>query len=451
MANTVVIFGMAHSGKTTCAGYIYNQSMQGKGDYDFEGYVDSVKKELGEKYDASRDFGYLLDKSKDERIRRKKSGIGESKELHIKSIQFSDSKFVIIDTPGAQHKATQRQKGMYYGDIGVFCVEINKIIDDRYLENQKYFLTFMSTLILWTKFNKKTIIALTKMDAVDFKQEKYEYACGILKQLCQDIDVSEIIPISIDVKGRIGKNIFESSNDMPWYNGKDLVSAISEEIRSNEQEKNERELLFYVDRNYAQSHEHTGKCWRIKVIRGVLQKGQKICLSPVLINKEFCTVTATIKSIRSDLDRIEGVQYIDCAAEGDFVGIDLTDIVHNKRRVDKRNLDTVCTTCGFSTKFSFSFSDKFVFRVGVQYIEKLGINRQMDLLWFGRAITFEIISKNIKAEGIEVHARVMNKYLCMPLDRNNRYLIEYFIVKYDHNLNADPFMEVKLLSIGGEE
>ena len=65
MANTVVIFGMAHSGKSTCGGYIYNQSMQDKSNYDFERYIDSVREELGDKYDMSRDYGYLLDKSKD--------------------------------------------------------------------------------------------------------------------------------------------------------------------------------------------------------------------------------------------------------------------------------------------------------------------------------------------------------------------------------------------------
>ncbi len=35
MANTVVIFGMAHSGKTTCAGYIHNPPYLAYSDYKY--------------------------------------------------------------------------------------------------------------------------------------------------------------------------------------------------------------------------------------------------------------------------------------------------------------------------------------------------------------------------------------------------------------------------------
>ncbi len=446
MANTVVVFGMAHSGKTTCCGYIYNQSKQGDNNYDFESYINEIKKDLGEEYDSSRDFGYLLEKSKDERLRNNKSGT--SKELHIKSIHCCESEFVIIDTPGAQHKATQRQKGMYYGDIGVFCVEISKILDERFWGNRNHYLTFMSTLILWSRFKRRTIILLTKMDIVEFSEEKYKHACGIIKQICKNIDVSSIIPISINVKKRTGNNIFEKSSSMPWYTGKSLMPAIKDEFNNIIIENNDKTLIFYVDRNYMKSNQYTGKSWRIKVIKGSLKRGQKICLSPVVINNGFFSVTATIKSIRADLDSDEGIQNIDCASEGDFVGIDIADIYCNKKRIDKHELDTIYTTCGFPSDLQFAFSDKFTFRVGVQYLEKLNVKRQMDLLWFGRAVTFEIISRKNAIEGIEVHARMINRFLTMPLDKNGKYIIDCFIIRYDHNLNQDPFMEAKLLKIG---
>lgn len=447
MANTVVIFGMAHSGKSTCGGYIYNYSMQGKANYDFEKNINKIKDKLGENYDASRDFGYLLDKSRDEMLRTK---AGTSKRLHIKSIQCNDSEFVIVDTPGAQHRATQRQKGMYYGDIGVFCVEIEKIIDERFLGNRKQFLTFMSTLILWSKFKRKTIIALTKMDIAEFSEEKYIHACGILKQLCQNLDVSAIIPISINVRERKGHNIFDKSLLMDWYTGKTLMAAVKEAFSSVQSVRKDDSLIFYVDRSYMQSLQYTGKSWRIKVIRGAIKVGQKITLSPVVINKNYYTITATVKSIRADLESIEGLRYIDSATEGNFVGIDLSDIYCEKKRLDKRELNTICTTCGFSSHYQYSFSDEFTFVVGVQYLEKLGIKRQMDLLWFGRAVTFEILARKNTPNGIEVRARMMKNFLAMPMDEAGKYVINHLIIKYDNNLNQDPFIEAQLLKIGGE-
>lgn len=183
MKNSIVIFGMAHSGKTTCAGYIYSELKRSTEGFDFETYVNRMKKNLLAEYDSSRDYGYLLDKG-NELPRTRYETEGTSKQLHLKNVSYSDLNFTIIDTPGAQHSEKQRQKGMFYGDVGIFFIEIHKILDEKFFFNREVYAPFMSTLILWSKYKRTTIIALTKMDLHQFDEKDFIKAKNIILQLC---------------------------------------------------------------------------------------------------------------------------------------------------------------------------------------------------------------------------------------------------------------------------
>lgn len=445
MAKSIVVFGMAHSGKSTCIGYMYNKTREKDPNYNFEKYVNNLKNELSE-YDSSRDYGYLVDEVIEERIKTK-AKTGASKKIHLKPIELGEMKITVIDTPGSEHKAIQRQKGMYYGDVGVFCIEINQLISEEFFTKKNLFTTFMATLVLWSKFNRRTIIALTKMDLCDFQEKDYLKAYEIINQLCDMINVAAIIPISIDVKGRIAHNIYHKSMKMPWYQGKTLEKALMEEVVENSSKMKNCPLLFYVDRSHLKSNQYTGQSWRIKILQGDISINQEIIISPVLINEEVGTIKAKVKTIRSDLEKTgNSIINVDCASEGSFVGIDLYDIKLRNRKISKDSIKTVCTSCGFSSNIKYKISDTFIFRTNFKYLEKLKVKREMDVLWFGRAITFQIVNRESVRNGVKVTARIMNKWITMPII-NGEFLIKDLIIRYDHNRNEDPFLEAELISI----
>ena len=161
MVKNIVVFGMAHSGKSTCIGYMYNRTREKDPNYNFEDYIARLKEEL-EEYDDSRDYGYLVDEFIEERKRTKASS-GQSKKIHLKPIEIGGTEIIVIDTPGSEHKTIQRQKGMYYGEIGVFCIEAKQLTSEDFFIKKRLFSAFMATMMLWSKFNRRTIIALTKM------------------------------------------------------------------------------------------------------------------------------------------------------------------------------------------------------------------------------------------------------------------------------------------------
>lgn len=445
MENSIVIFGMAHSGKTTCAGYIYNELNKNKEGYDFEEYIKGVRKKLLKAYDSSRDYGYLLDKG-NELYRPNNKKEGTSKELHLKNVCYSDLKFTIIDTPGAQHSEKQRQKGMFYGDIGIFCIEIKTILDEEFYFNRKLFPTLISTLILWSKYKRTTIVALTKMDILQYNEKDFNKARNIIMQLCDNLSISAVVPISINVKERKGHNIFDNSLFMKWYNGETLMKAITKEISNVKKEKEENKLLFTVDKSYMQPVQQTGKCWRIKILSGNIEIGQKIILAPVKVNNEFESITATIKNIRCDFSTAEGVELIKNASEGDIVGIDIGNIYAGHRKLSKREINTISTSIGLDIRQKYKMTDMIFFHTSYKNLDKISIKRQMDLLWYGRPITFEIIEKNITDNDIIVQGKLMGRQIAIPIMQSGECMNPNIIIKYDQNINNDPFIDAKLIS-----
>ncbi len=449
MAKSIVVFGMAHSGKSTCIGYMYNKTREKDPNYDFEKYVDELKREVLE-YDSSRDYGYLVDEFIEERIRTK-GKTGTSKKIHLKPIELGDAKITVIDTPGSEHRATQRQKGMYYGDIGVFCVEIGQLTSEEFFTKKRLITSFMATLVLWSKFKRRTIIALTKMDLCDYQEDVYLKACEIINQLCGIVNVSAIIPISVNVREREAHNIYHKSLKMPWYQGVTLANALVNDVAYVEKKQGDIPLLFYVDRSYLRSKQYTGQSWRIKILQGNINVDDEILLSPIQINEEVQTISAKVKSIRSDLEKTgNNVVNVDSASEGSFVGIDLYDIKLGHRRISKANLKTLCTSCGFSKKMDYKISNEFVFRTNFLNFEKFKIGRQMDILWFGRAVTFQVIRRDSVMNGVEVTGKIMNKWITMPLTTDGKFLINDLIIRYDHNPNVNPFLDAELIDIRGE-
>lgn len=448
MSKSIVVFGMAHAGKSTCIGYMYNRTKEKEPNYDFEKYINNLKLELSE-YDSSRDYGYLVDEFNEERIKTR-SKSGTSKKIHLKPIELGEARITVIDTPGSEHKSKQRQKGMYYGDIGVFCIEITQIVSEEFFTKKDLFTTFMATLILWSKFKRKTIIALTKMDLCDFDEQVYMKACEIIAQLCEMVNIAAIVPISVNVKERKAHNIYDKSVKMEWYNGDTLSDILVRELKDLDKTENNLPLLFYVDRSYLKSKQYTGQSWRIKILQGEIREDQEIIISPVLVNGKVETITAKVKSIRADLEKTgDNIIKISSASEGSFVGIDLYEIHVANRRVNKTNIKTLGTSCGFTPNLSYKMSDTFVFKTSFIELEKLNVKRQMDILWFGRAITFQIIERKSVMNGIEVTGKLMNKYISMPISNDGSFIIKDLIIRYDHNRNSDPFIEAELIDIGG--
>jgi translation elongation factor EF-1alpha len=448
----IVVFGKAHSGKSTLIGYIH--SLQNKISYSEK----KLQSEMGNNYDPSMFYAYQLDDSKNER--NQQIEISGSHFIHLRKITLPNGqKITLIDTPGREHLKREKMKGAFYGDIGIFCLELNDVASDEFLtdpENSKDSIELsyvMSTLMLWSCFShKKIIVALTKSDLCNYSEEIFKIAKAKVQRLCSNaiINPITIIPIAITVEERTGHNIEKISKKLNWYSGQSLCDVMGIESQKVPHEYQNNGLLFCIDRKISLPKSQAGKIWRIKIIQGQLSNDDSITLSPVLTDKkDLVSVEAKVKTIREDIHKTEKKSVAPFAGPGSIIGLDLYEISIAGRRIQKKDFDFLYTTCGFNTGIKFDISDKFTFSITSDVSEIFGIGREYSLIWFGRAKSFSILrsSRIEDQKRIIIAAQLITGKITLPLiPVTGEYYFKSLIVKDE---NSGQHYGAELISIGG--
>ena len=448
MRANVVIFGLAHSGKSTLVGYLFVATNK---DFDFENYIEEIKKKYPNNYDSSEDYAYVVDTYADEIIKSKEEKLGHTKGTHLKGLQLEpDLELTVIDTPGVEHRERERNKGMYYGDIGVFCIEMNELLEDDFFINNKY-RHIINTLLLWSKFNKKLIVVLTKADLCGFSHQNYNLAIDKINFVCDKAKIKpKIIPISIIVKERVGHNIISKSNNLDWYNGQVFIELLKNELIRKPTKKNS-DLLFMFDRQFDRKgiQSYPGKSWTIKIISGELNVGDRVTISSMIHeNKnEIINIHATIKTIRYDIISNEETSVFKATA-GNIVGIDISDIKHGLKKLSKSEIDITKTSCGFSSKNKFLYSRLLELEISAKSIERFEVNHQLGMVWFGRMIAIKIISCRFASSKTVINVTLCSDKMniALPMTNEGHFIFTNVIVADKIN-NKYEFYDAKLTKI----
>jgi translation elongation factor EF-1alpha len=234
MNSNIVFFGPADHGKSTIIGYTLADFAQ----KDMDKVARELKNRLGSDYKPDYLYSSLINPERESDIMSRFS-------TRINSIKRIIS-FTFIDTPGHDKLLDQREQGIALGQIGVFCLAINEVLNEKYEEAIHEFTN------LWFEHykNRRLICLLTKFDLRDFRQNDYEEASERIKKCCRQIEVTyrveplgayfeynvtmsgfaAIIPVSVDFNKRRGHNILSRSDKTSWYEGPTMIGAIKERV-----------------------------------------------------------------------------------------------------------------------------------------------------------------------------------------------------------------------------
>jgi len=224
----VVLFGPADHGKSTVIGYMYANSLQ----MDMDSVERNLRDKLGNRFNAGYLYSSLLNTEHNSRFNTRLNGLRRILD------------FTFIDTPGHEQYLSEREQGISMGEIGIFCLAINEVLNDKFEEAMDEFTD------LWFEHyaTRRLICLLTKFDLLAYSQDDYEKACERVISCCRrvmversdnvfgvdiDFDVPEpgfaaIIPVAVLFDKRDGVNIISHSEKTPWYRGPLLVEAIRE-------------------------------------------------------------------------------------------------------------------------------------------------------------------------------------------------------------------------------
>ncbi|MCL4116154.1 UNVERIFIED_CONTAM: hypothetical protein GTU68_049244 [Idotea baltica] len=174
-------------------------------------------------------------------------------------------KFIIADTPGHEQYTRNMATGASSADLAVILIDARHGVMTQ---------TKRHSFIVSLLGIRHVIIAINKMDLVDFDEAAYEKICADYSAFSRRLDLPDLhfIPLS----ALLGDNVVDRSENMPWYNGGTLMNRLeSVYIGSDRNLQDFRMPVQWVNRP---NLDFRGFCGTIS--SGIIRKGDEVMVMP---------------------------------------------------------------------------------------------------------------------------------------------------------------------------
>lgn len=177
-------------------------------------------------------------------------------------------KFIIADTPGHIQYTRNMVTGASTADLAVILVDARHGIMEQTVRH-----TYIASLLAI----KQVVVCVNKMDLVDFSQEVFDKIVADYKSMSASIALDNVTFIPISAK--LGDNVVNKSENMPWYTGKALLDFLETVQLPTEAEDRLRLPVQYVIRPISSKFpDFRGYAGRLA--EGSLKVGDKVKVYP---------------------------------------------------------------------------------------------------------------------------------------------------------------------------
>ena len=177
-------------------------------------------------------------------------------------------KFIIADTPGHIQYTRNMVTGASTADLAVILVDARHGIMEQTVRH-----TYIASLLAI----KQVVVCVNKMDLVDFSQEIFDKIVADYKSMSASIELDNVTFIPISAK--LGDNVVNKSENMPWYTGKALLDFLETVQLPTEAEDRLRLPVQYVIRPISSKFpDFRGYAGRLA--EGSLKVGDKVKVYP---------------------------------------------------------------------------------------------------------------------------------------------------------------------------
>ncbi len=147
-------------------------------------------------------------------------------------------KFIIADTPGHEQYTRNMVTGASTADVAIILIDARKSILTQ---------TRRHSFIVSLLGIEHVIVAINKMDLVDFSEEVYNKISKAYGTLADELGIKNTYYIPVSALD--GDNVVDKSEHTPWYDGKPLLSLLdSMDVTKEQKEENFRFPVQYVNR-----------------------------------------------------------------------------------------------------------------------------------------------------------------------------------------------------------
>ena len=208
-------------------------------------------------------------------------------------------KFIVADTPGHEQYTRNMVTGASTADLAVILIDARKGVLTQ-TRRHSYLVSLLGI--------RKVVLAINKMDLVDWSKDIYDAIIDEYRTFAKQIDLVDVV--TIPVSGLKGDNIKDPSPHTPWYHGPTLMGYLETvEIEDELQHKPFRLPVQWVNRPNLDFRGFTGT-----IASGSIAQGEKVRVLPS--GRE--SRVARIVTMDGDLERAVAGQAVTLTLEDEI-------------------------------------------------------------------------------------------------------------------------------------
>jgi len=188
-------------------------------------------------------------------------------------------KFIIADTPGHEQYTRNMVTGASTASAAIVLIDASQLnFDEKPLQLLPQ--TKRHSAILRQLNCPHILVAVNKMDLLDYSEEKFNAIVEAYRQLAARLGLKEVhfVPVS----ALLGDNLVYASESTPWYQGEPLLTILENLPSVDEVSHSNADFYFPVQLVVRQDADKADdfRGYQGRIERGSVQQGQTIRIEP---------------------------------------------------------------------------------------------------------------------------------------------------------------------------
>lgn len=248
--------GSVDDGKSTLIGRLLFDSKKL-----YEDQLDALERDSKRMGNAGDhiDYALLLDGLKAEREQ------GITIDVAYRYFSTNNRKFIIADTPGHEQYTRNMITGGSTANLAIILVDARTGVITQ-TRRHTYLVSLLGI--------KHVVLAVNKMDLVDFDKNIFDKIVSDYKEFVAPLNIPDITCIPLSALD--GDNVVEKSDRTPWYEGPSLLDFL--ETVPIDQDRNFEDFRYPVQYILRPNLDFRGFCG--KVASGIVRKGDTVMALP---------------------------------------------------------------------------------------------------------------------------------------------------------------------------
>jgi sulfate adenylyltransferase large subunit len=383
--------GSVDDGKSTLIGRLLLDSKS-----IFEDQLDAVERTSKSRGYDYTDLALLTDGLRSEREQ------GITIDVAYRYFATPRRKFIIADTPGHVQYTRNMVTGASTADLGLVLVDARQGLT----EQSRRHAVILSLLRV-----PHLVLAVNKMDLVDYSQERFEEIQAEFESFATKLSIPDLTVVPISALK--GDNVVERSKNMDWYEGTSLLHHLEHiHVASDRDMIDTRFPVQYVVRPKSDEfHDYRGYAGQIA--GGVMKPGDEVLVLP----SGFTSKIAAIDLFDKELSEAYPPMSVTLRLEDDL-DVSRGDMICRPQNAPKPSQDIDAMICWMSPepmRPRQKLAIKHTTRMGRAMIKNL--QYRLDVNTLHRDLEAQELGLN---EIARVQMRTTVPLLCDPYEKNRR-------------------------------